>query len=130
MAAVSGRGRGGNANIVADLLADRATGDRDVLVNAANADAYTSLMIAAGDGDNTIVGLLVNAGAELDQVSRSQSTALLMAAEAGHEEVVAALVTAGALHPLRHHHHHHHHLLLPYPYTASTTTKQLKPRTT
>lgn len=69
-------------------------------VNAVSHGRYgTALQAAAGEGHETIVRQLLNAGADIDAVARGQdaySTALQQAADRGHAEIVQRLLDAGA----------------------------------
>mmetsp|Transcript_48162 Transcript_48162/g.86666 ORF Transcript_48162/g.86666 Transcript_48162/m.86666 type:complete len:212 (+) Transcript_48162:40-675(+) len=63
----------------------------------------TPLIVAAANGHDIVVKLLIEAGAELDQGIENDgplrpggATALFMAAQQGHEEVVKVLLEAGA----------------------------------
>ena len=54
------------------------------------------LMKAAVQGNNAFVDLLIEAGADVNDVNRSGSTALMLAALNNHHECVNALIKAGA----------------------------------
>lgn len=70
-------------------------------VNEPNYDGTTPLMIAASEGRDECVALLIDRGARLDaQRSSDQHFALLLACYRGHLEVVSALLEAGATHDL------------------------------
>ena len=70
-------------------------------VDEPNFDGTTPLMIAASEGRDECVELLIDRGARLDaQRSSDQHSALLLACYRGHLEVVSALLEAGATHDL------------------------------
>jgi uncharacterized protein len=57
----------------------------------------TALMIAAAEGHSDVVGLLVDAGSDLNLVDEEGSTALSLARSYGHLDVAALLSNAGAV---------------------------------
>jgi len=68
----------------------------DALVNTADLQGRTPLMLAAGDGREIFIKQLVDAGASLDVVDSRGQTALHFAASAGTPESVKILLYAGA----------------------------------
>lgn len=66
-------------------------------VNAMDANGFTALHIAAADGGDEVVKLLLNAGAEIGTLDKVNGrNALIAAAERGHLGVVKLLLDAGA----------------------------------
>ena len=81
----------GDLEVVRELLEEGAD------VNLAQGDGMTALHWAAETGDVKMVGILLDAGADLEGVTRiGDYTPLHVASEAGHGEVVRALLEAGA----------------------------------
>ncbi len=81
----------GDADAVRDLLAEGAD------VNAAQGDGMTALHWSARQGDPSLVGTLLDAGADVHSGTRiGHYTALHMAGEVGAGEVVELLLDAGA----------------------------------
>jgi len=64
-------------------------------------DGTTPLMIAASEGFDECVALLIDRGARVDaQRSRDRHSALVLACYHGHLDVASALLEAGATHDL------------------------------
>ncbi len=61
-------------------------------------NGWSALMYAAWAGDAEMVGLLINAGADVNIRAKhsKDETALMVASEAGHPEIVELLIDAGA----------------------------------
>ena len=77
------------------------SGARDAIAHGASVDivdsnGWTLLSIAAHEGNEMIMDLLINAGATLDHATNKGSTPLLIAALNGHEVVLQRLIEAGA----------------------------------
>jgi ankyrin repeat protein len=67
------------------------------IVNSANADGVTPLMIASANGQTKIVKVLLKAGANVEaKTSVQEVTALMFAALVGHLDVAQELVSGGA----------------------------------
>ena len=64
--------------------------------NLAGKSGWTALILAAIEGNLSIVESLLSHGAEVDQRDSEGATALLAAAENGHDEIVRILVGSGA----------------------------------
>jgi ankyrin repeat protein len=60
-------------------------------VNAVNSSGQTALMLAALRGDDTLVELLLQAGADTRRTDRSGATAADLALRAGHEALAQRL---------------------------------------
>ncbi len=60
-------------------------------VNAASADGITALMIAAGQNNAPMIGLLLRSGADAKKKSAAGKTALDIASDAGNEAAAGAL---------------------------------------
>jgi ankyrin repeat protein len=65
-------------------------------VQITTSGGYTPLMFAARVGDQETARLLVERGAELNQVHHEQGTPLIIAATAGHENLALFLLEQGA----------------------------------
>ena len=70
-------------------------------VDARDRHGHTALMIAAGDGRQDVVGLLVKHGAALDHTAKYGLSALMIAVVRRHTDVVRTLAEAGASLSLR-----------------------------
>ncbi|XP_071498180.1 ankyrin repeat and SAM domain-containing protein 3-like [Diadema antillarum] len=68
----------------------------DVDINKQNRGSWTALMYACYIGHDTIVNLLLDAGAKVDVQSEKGTTALMMAASCGNESVAYFLLQQGA----------------------------------
>lgn len=80
-----------------NLASIRALISSKSVVNAANDDGVTPLMIAAALGNTDVIRLLVAAGANLEaQTKEHKVTALIFAADFSKLDAVQALVTSGA----------------------------------
>jgi len=67
------------------------------IVNAANSDGVTPLMIAAGLGNVDAIGALLSASADVNATTlKDKTTALMFAADFGHLQVVQLLAEGGA----------------------------------
>lgn len=64
--------------------------------NAAREDGVTPLMVASSQGFETIVDLLINAGADVNAMDLQNTTALINAAEHGSTMIVSLLLHYGA----------------------------------
>jgi ankyrin repeat protein len=82
----------GDHDAVASLLLDW----RSVNPSSKDDTGITSLMNAAYRGDDSIMQLLLDKGADIRAIALFGSTALMMAAEGGHEPAVHLLLTYGA----------------------------------
>ena len=76
-------------------------GARDAIAHGASVDIVDSngwapLSIAAHEGNEMIMDLLISAGATLDHASNDGCTPLYIAAQHGHEVVLQRLIDAGA----------------------------------
>jgi hypothetical protein len=70
-------------------------------VDAKDRHGHTALMIAARDGRQDVVGLLVKHGAALDHTAKYGLSAVMIAVVRGHAAVVRTLAEAGASLSLR-----------------------------
>lgn len=57
-------------------------------VNCSDYDQRTGLILAAGQGHNSVVRKLIDAGATVNQQDKLGSTALLEAVKAGHDHTI------------------------------------------
>ena len=81
----------GHHDVVCHLIACNAD------VNKKNLHNQTALHIASERGNLEMVKLLLNAGAEIDEVNYiSLFTPLMLAAFRGHQDIVGHLITCGA----------------------------------
>ena len=64
--------------------------------NDADGDDRTPLMIAAAEGHEQIVKLLLDSGADINKVDEYGETPLFTAAAEGHEQIVKLLLDSGA----------------------------------
>ena len=64
--------------------------------NQANADGFTTLMVAAFAGHSQIAKALLDGGANPNQAGDNDSTALIFAAIGGHTQIAKALLDSGA----------------------------------
>lgn len=69
---------------------------RPPVLDLADAEAVTPLLVAASRGHAAVIQVLVNAGADLERRSRNGNGALHAAAMAGRTPVIALLLSAGA----------------------------------
>ena len=69
---------------------------RSIDVDQRSKEGWTPLHVAAFNGHEAVVELLIHASASIKSVTNSQRTALYLAAEQGHLETVKYLLTAGA----------------------------------
>lgn len=56
----------------------------------------SALHAACAGGHLVVVHVLIQAGAQLDQLDKEQNTALILAIQNGHNDVIKYLVKAGA----------------------------------
>ncbi|XP_069806271.1 ankyrin repeat domain-containing protein 35 isoform X2 [Dendropsophus ebraccatus] len=68
----------------------------DTLMDAADDDGRTPLMIAAQRNHPTVCSLLLDRGAQVDLYDRDRKTALIMACEKGNIQAAETLITKGA----------------------------------
>ncbi|KAM3918899.1 ankyrin repeat domain-containing protein 35 isoform 2-T2 [Leptodactylus fuscus] len=68
----------------------------DTLLDAADDDGRTPLMIAAQRNHPTVCSLLLDRGAQVDLFDRDKKTALLLACEKGNIQAAETLITKGA----------------------------------
>ncbi|XP_066464820.1 ankyrin repeat domain-containing protein 35 isoform X2 [Eleutherodactylus coqui] len=68
----------------------------DTVLDAADDDGRTPLMIAAQRNHPTVCSLLLDRGAQVDLFDRDQKTALTLACEKGNIQAVETLITKGA----------------------------------
>ncbi|XP_071970734.1 ankyrin repeat domain-containing protein 35 isoform X3 [Engystomops pustulosus] len=68
----------------------------DTLLDAADDDGRTPLMIAAQRNHPTVCSLLLDRGAQVDVCDRDKKTALLLACEKGNIQAAETLITKGA----------------------------------
>ena len=68
----------------------------DAQVNRQNENGETPLILAAREGNNEFVALLVEHQANVNQADNSQRTALYYAGERGYNEITEILLAAGA----------------------------------
>lgn len=82
----------GHTNIIGDLL------DEGAKVGTTISHGLTALMVAAGEGNDDVVELLVERGGkeELERVDASGNTALLHAARAANVSTMRVLVSRGS----------------------------------
>ena len=66
------------------------------LINAADSDGYTPIMVAAMKGALDCAAVLLKEGADADARKRDGTTALYLAVSNGHQHCAQALVDAGA----------------------------------
>ena len=83
---------------VARLSAMLTSGEK---VDSRDRHGQTALMIAAAQGRDEVVRLLIDAGAALDVTAKYGLSALMIAVVRGHSGVVELLVAAGADSALR-----------------------------
>jgi ankyrin repeat protein len=57
---------------------------------------FTPLMFAAREGDQESAGVLLDAGARIDDATEEEGTALIVASASGHEELAVFLLERGA----------------------------------
>lgn len=79
-----------------DVEALRRELDKGADVNARDRWRATALMLAAREGHEACVELLIGRGASIDRVSESGSTALGLTAMSGHTAIARLLLSAGA----------------------------------
>ena len=79
-------------NILNPLLDNPAHAQAD----AQNGNGETPLILAAREGNNEFVSLLVEHGANVNLADNLQHTALYYASERGYNEITEILLTAGA----------------------------------
>lgn len=65
-------------------------------VNQTTTSGYTLLMLAAGEGNESLARKLIRWGARVDEQDSTGQTALRYAANSGHEDVVRLLIENGA----------------------------------
>ena len=65
-------------------------------VDAKNGVGFTPLIVAARNGRNDFVSLLLENGADPEAVDNDGRSAMHYASEAGYTEIVEMLLTAGA----------------------------------
>ncbi|KAM5129068.1 ankyrin repeat domain-containing protein 35 isoform 2-T2 [Mantella aurantiaca] len=68
----------------------------DTVLDAADDDGRTPLMIAAQRNHPTVCSLLLDRGAQVDVCDRDKKTALILACEKGNIQAVETLITKGA----------------------------------
>lgn len=71
-------------------------GQKGAATNAQDQDGNSALMIAAKEGKEAAVQVLINGGADVNLQNKVGMTALMFASQLGHADVVAALVAANA----------------------------------
>ena len=86
--------RSGNAACVTAIVKHH-TCNR-ALINAADSDGYTPIMVAAMKGALDCAAVLLKEGADADAQKRDGTTALYLAVSNGHQHCAQALVDAGA----------------------------------
>lgn len=59
-------------------------------------NGFTPLLIAAQEGHDRVVGVLLKHGARVDAAAMDRATALMMAAQTGNATVIPLLLGAGA----------------------------------
>ncbi|MCG8560893.1 MAG: ankyrin repeat domain-containing protein, partial [Hyphomicrobiales bacterium] len=75
--------------------------DRGVSANAVGKDGFTPLIVAAGQGSDSVVELLLARGADIDRANAKGWTALMEAAYRDRDAMVRQLLKAGARVDLR-----------------------------
>jgi ankyrin repeat protein len=86
----------GDTQAVEQLLNAASPGVRAAFVSAADQDNNTALHLAAENGHETVVGVLLSARAAVDSADAEGFTPLLSAAARGHAGVAKVLLEAGA----------------------------------
>ena len=68
----------------------------DINATTSDADAYTACHFAAWDGNDDVLKMLIDAGADPDVIGADTMTPLNLASANGHLECVKLLVSSGA----------------------------------
>ena len=92
-AAFQAAGRGEEAALLAWLDSG---GQVNATCRKGAVSSITALLVAAGNGQERVVDLLIQRGAEVDLQSSAGHTALMFAARSGQERVVDLLIQRGA----------------------------------
>jgi ankyrin repeat protein len=85
------------SNIETVRLLIKAKADVNASFTRSTSDGMTSLMLAAGSGQEETVGILIEAGADVNAHDNDGKTAIDRAAENGHSGIVNLLKAAGGI---------------------------------